>query len=162
MIVVSDTTPISELAKVGQLNILVELYGQVIIPQEVYDELTTGNHPAVNVVPFLDWLEVYPVDDAQQIKTLQSKTGLHLGESAAMILAEQLNADQLLIDERAARRFALACKLPVIGTVGILVLAKQRGLLESVKDALDALIANGTRISNQLYQQALVLAQENT
>ena len=160
MIVVSDTTPISELTKVGYLNLLRDLFGQVVIPQEVYAELMTGSHSAKVIVPRLNWLEVREVGDTQQLKVLQLESNLDLGEVAAIILAEELKATQLLIDERAARRIALARQLPVIGTVGILVLAKQRGLIESVKTILDAMIGKGTRIGERLYQQALFLAQE--
>jgi predicted nucleic acid-binding protein len=66
----------------------------------------------------------------------------------------------LLIDERAARKVAMARKLPLIGTVGILLLAKRRGLLDSVKDVLDEMKAQGMRISDRLYVQVLTLAQE--
>ena len=83
-----------------------------------------------------------------------------MGESAAIILAEELGATQLLIDEKAARRVALAHHLPIIGTVGVLLLAKQRELVFNVKEILDALIANGMRIGPRLYQQVLVLAGE--
>ncbi|MGB3694484.1 MAG: DUF3368 domain-containing protein, partial [Spirulinaceae cyanobacterium] len=94
-------------------------------------------------------------------RVLQLQSNLDLGEVSAIILAEELEADQLLIDERAARQVALARHLPVIGTVGILILAKQRGFLESVKTILDAMIGNGTRIGKSLYEQAILLAQEN-
>ena len=159
MIIVSDTTLLSELAKVRQLHLLHDLFGTVIIPQEVYAELTTGIHPAAQLVPTQNWLEIRSSDD-QQSKILQLDFNLDVGEAAAIALAEELNTDQLLIDERAARRVAISRQLPVIGTIGILVLAKQRGRLESVKAVLDALITNGMRISDRLYNQALTLAQE--
>jgi predicted nucleic acid-binding protein len=161
MIVVADTTPISELAKVGYLNLLYELFERVIIPQEVYSELTTGNHPAVEIVSTLSWLEVVQIRNPKQVKVLQSTSNLDLGEVAAMILAEELKADQLLIDERAARRVAKTRQLPIIGTVGILILAKQRGLIDRVQPILDGMIKNGTRIGERLYMQALILSQEN-
>lgn len=77
-----------------------------------------------------------------------------------MILAEELGAGRLLIDDSPARRVAESRTLPVVGTVGILLLAKQQGLISSVKEVLDALINNGKHISQQLYQQVLNLAQE--
>lgn len=160
MIIVSDTTPLSELAKVGQLDLLPQLFGQVVIPQAVYTEITTGNHPAALLAPSLAWLEVRAVGDVQRIRALQQNFNLDLGESAAIALAEELNADQLLIDERAGRFVAAAQQLQIIGTVGILLLAKQRGLIESVKVVLDGLIASGMRISDRLYAQAVKLSQE--
>jgi uncharacterized protein len=65
-----------------------------------------------------------------------------------------------LIDEKAARRVATARKLPLIGTMGVLLLAKSWGLLGSVQDVLDEMQAQGTRISDRLYERVLILAQE--
>jgi len=74
MIVVSDTTPISELTKVGHLNLLRDLFGQVVIPQQVYAELVTGYHPAAIIVPRLDWLEIKEVGNTQQLTALCALT----------------------------------------------------------------------------------------
>jgi predicted nucleic acid-binding protein len=105
-------------------------------------------------------LEVVTVDNQQLVRELQQSFKLDLGESEANALAEEIRASQLLIDERAARKVAMARKLPLIGTVGILLLAKRRGLLDSVKDVLDEMKAQGMRISDRLYVQVLTLAQE--
>ena len=160
MIIVSDTTPISELAKVDHLDLLPKLFGKVVIPQGVFDELQVGEHPAAKLVQDLSWLEVVTVNNQQLVRELQQSFKLDLGESEAIALAEEISASQLLIDERAARKVAMARKLPLIGTVGILLLAKRRGLLDSVKDVLDEMQAQGMRISDRLYVQVLTLAQE--
>ena len=160
MIIVSDTTPISELAKVDHLNLLPKLFGKVVIPQGVFDELQVGEHPAAKLVQNLSWLEVVTVDNQQVVRELQQSFKLDLGESEAIALAEEISASQLLINERAARKVAMARKLPLIGTVGILLLAKRRGLLDSVKDVLDEMQEQGMRISDRLYVQVLTLAQE--
>ncbi|MBD2141128.1 DUF3368 domain-containing protein [Anabaena sp. FACHB-1250] len=160
MIIVSDTTPISELAKVNHLNLLPKLFGKVVIPQGVFDELQVGEHPAAKLVQNLSWLEVVTVDNQQLVRELQQSFKLDLGESEAIALAEEISASGLLIDERAARKVAMAQKLPLIGTVGILLLAKRRGLLDSVKDVLDEMQEQGMRISDRLYVQVLTLAQE--
>lgn len=160
MIVVSDTTPLSELAKVGKLDILRETYGEILIPQEVYDEITTGSHPAVELIKTVDWLEIRAITDMKALVRLKRTTRLGKGECAAMILAEALTADQLLIDDLAARRVALSRGLPVIGTIGTLLLAKQRGLIGNVKEVLDALIDGGKWIGPQLYEEVLALADE--
>ncbi|MEM8640703.1 MAG: DUF3368 domain-containing protein [Cyanobacteria bacterium P01_G01_bin.54] len=76
------------------------------------------------------------------------------------MLAEEKQAAQLLIDEQAARRVALARKLPLIETMGLLVLAKQQRLINSVKDVLDAMRLQGTWISQPLYEQIVALAGE--
>ncbi|MDB9535706.1 DUF3368 domain-containing protein [Dolichospermum planctonicum CS-1226] len=160
MIIVSDTTPISELAKVDHLNLLPKLFGKVVIPQGVFDELQVGEHPAAKLVQNLSWLEVVTVDNQQLVRELQQSFKLDLGESEAIALAEEISASGLLIDERAARKVAMAQKLPLIGTVGILLLAKRRGLLDSVKDVLDEMQEQGMRISDRLYVHVLTLAQE--
>jgi hypothetical protein len=106
------------------------------------------------------WIEVQSVTDINKVLTLQTDTGLDLGECAAIVLAQELGANRLLIDERTARREAQVRGLPVIGTIGILLLAKQRSHISSVKEVLDDLIANGTRISQRLYDDALTIAGE--
>ena len=160
MIVIADTTPLSELAKVGQMNLLRDLFGQVIIPQEVYNEVTTGTHPAAIEVPLAIWIQVRSISDRQKLLELRITTKLGLGECAAMILAEELGAGRLLVDDLPARRVAESRNLPLIGTVGTLLLAKQKGLIPNVKDVLDALIAQGARISQRVYQEALAIATE--
>lgn len=78
MIVVSDTTPLSELAKIGRLVLLRDVFGQVIVPQEVYDEVTSGTHPAVAAVESATWIEVRFVQDTSQVVALQESTKIHL------------------------------------------------------------------------------------
>ncbi|MGB3534800.1 MAG: DUF3368 domain-containing protein [Microcoleaceae cyanobacterium] len=160
MIIVSDTTPLSELAKIGQLNLLKDVFGTLIIPQEVYQEITIGNHPAAIIVPSIDWIEVRAISSSQKVSALQTSTGLDLGECAAIVLAEELKASQILIDDRAARIVAESKNLAVIGTIGTLLLAKDRGIIPKIKPILDQLIASGKWISMSLYKQALNEAQE--
>lgn len=160
MIIVSDTTPLSELAKVGKLNLLRDVFSKVIIPQEVYNQVTTGTHPAVNLVQSADWIEIISVQNSEKLSNLKKATNLGAGECAAMILAEELASDQLLMDDLDARRVALSRNLKIIGTIGILLVAKQQGLISTIKDILDSLIAEGKHISPRLYKEALSAAQE--
>lgn len=160
MIIVADTTPLSELAKVGHLNLLRDVFGQVTIPQEVYREVTTGSHPAVAEVKSATWIQVRSISDMQKLSILQKSTNLDLGECAAIILAKEIQASQILLDDLDARRVAKARNLSVIGTIGTLILAKQRGTIASIKVILDDLIEGGTYISQRLYQDALAIAGE--
>jgi len=161
MIIVSDTTALSELAKIDKLELLNLVFGWVIIPEEVYQEITTGNHPAVTAIKSAKWLKVKSVDNLESMERLELETGLDRGEISAIILAEELNADQLLIDEKAGRKVAISRGLPIIGLVGVTILAKEKKLINNVKDILDNLIMQGTRISPTLYNYALILAKEN-
>lgn len=160
MIIISDTTPISELTKVGYLDLLPKLFGRVVIPQGVYDELTTGQHPAARIVQDLSWLNVVVVKNRQAVAELQQIGKLDLGESEAIALTEELKADRLLIDEKAARQVAKTRNLPLIGTMGVLLLSKRQGYIKNVKDILDQMQQQGTRISDRLYIQVLTLAEE--
>jgi len=159
-IIVSNTTPISELAKIGRLNLLLDLYGRIFIPHEVFNEVTTGSHPAAQTLPQIDWIEVRAIANSQKVIALHTHTKLGLGECAAITLAEELGASRLLIDDLAARREALSRNIPIIGTVGIILLAKKLGLISNVKEILDDLIAHGARMGRQLYLDALNVAGE--
>lgn len=143
------------------MTILRDVFGCVIIPDEVANELAAAN-PVLEAATLLsqNWVELRSVSNPQKVLNLFYTTQLDLGECAAITLAEELHADGLLVDDLAARKEAQRRGLPVTGTVGILLVAKQKGLIPSVKKVLDALIANGTRISQQLYQQALAVAGE--
>lgn len=100
------------------------------------------------------------VSDSEKMYALKAAKNLGLGECAAIILAEELGAQRLLIDDKKGRREAMSRNLAVIGIVGILLLAKQQELIKSVKEVLDSLIAQDTRISQRLYHYALTTAQE--
>jgi predicted nucleic acid-binding protein len=87
-------------------------------------------------------------------------SGLDKGESEAIILAGSLSASLIILDDRDARRYAQTNQLAIIGTVGILLLAKSNGLLSAIKQPLDALVAAGVRIDPLLYSNALLRAGE--
>ena len=160
MIIVSNTTPLSELAKIDRLDLLQTLFTKIFIPSDVYIELTTGNHPATVAIPAARWIEARLVNRPERIEQLLHTTGLDRGECAAIALAEELNADRLLMDEQAGRTLAQRLRLSVIGTIGILLLAKEQGLLNQIAPLLNDLIDQGTWISPTFYRQILQMAHE--
>ena len=160
MIIVSNTTPLSELAKINRLDLLHALFTTILIPPTVYTELTTGNHPATISVPAVTWIETRPVQQVARMAQLLQTPGLDRGECAAIALAEELQADRLLIDERAGRKLAQTLALPTIGTIGILLLAKEKQIVSKITPLLDNLIAQGTWISPAFYQQIVQMAGE--
>jgi predicted nucleic acid-binding protein len=161
LIVVSNTTPISELAKVGRLELLRDVYNRILVPEEVYNELTAGSHPAVAAIQSAAWIERRSVTDRSSVQALHAATRLGLGECGAILLAEQLAADRLLIDDRTARREATSRGLSLGGTLGTLLIARQHDLIASVKELLDDLMAHGTRIHPRLRREILELAGEH-
>ena len=155
MTVVSDTSPITNLAAVNQLNLLQQLYGTIIIPEAVYSELTgTDIVPGTVEVQTLNWIVTGTVTNRNQVTKLQQE--LDIGEAEAIGLALELNADRLLIDERRGRKIASRFNIKFVGVLGILVIAKRQGLLQVVQPVLDELMSTMKfRVSEALYTQIL-------
>ncbi len=163
MIVVSDTSPLSNLAIVGYLSLLQQIYNRVIIPQGVAEELINASDEEnlIAEVLSLDWIEVIPAKNLELISILRNNHNLDRGEAEAIALVIELEADELLIDERLGRREATRLGLPITGIIGILLVAKQRKLIPTVQPVIDALIIQaGFRVSSQLYAQVLKAANE--
>jgi len=161
MIIVSNTSPISSLAKVDKLSLLENIYGQVNIPQAVYDELTDirAGEKVNNAIKNANWIKIRSVTNRQLVKKLE--LNLDQGEAEAIILAIELNANQLLIDERLGRQEAKKLGLSLIGVLGMLLIAKKRGLISNVKSVIDDLITQTTfRLGEQLYYRILKEANE--
>jgi predicted nucleic acid-binding protein len=129
MIVVADTTPINYLILIEEIEVLPKLYGRVVIPPAVREELMRPRAPTrvqewMNEPP--DWLEIL----SPTVTVDSSLAKLDAGERDAIALAEELSADQLIVDELLGRREAERRSLPVIGTVGVLREAAELGLLD--------------------------------
>ncbi len=163
MIVISDTSVITNLAAIGQLQLLSQLYNQVTIPEAVYRELADIDPPVPGSleVQTAPWIEVRQVTNYKVVKYLMNEVRLDPGESEAIALALELNADLLLIDERRGRAEADRLGVRITGLLGILVEAKRKNLIVAVKPLLDALIATSEfRVSPALYKQILDIADE--
>jgi len=161
MIVVSDTSALSNLALVEHLWLLEAIYQTVIIPDIVASELAAASNPTISAILQRGWIQTQFLTDSQLADQLQQERGLDAGEANAIALALELQADDLLIDERLGRQEAIRLGLSIIGILGILLVAKQRSLIPQVQPVMDALIDQaGFRVSPQLYQRILALAQE--
>ncbi|MBD2510241.1 DUF3368 domain-containing protein [Nostoc muscorum FACHB-395] len=162
MIIVSDTSPINNLAAINHLHLLQQLYGTVLIPEAVYRELTDPNFPvagAIEVQTFI-WIQTRPVQDRTLVEALSNE--LDIGEAEAIALALETKADQVLIDERRGRLVAGRLNLGYTGILGILVEAKSQRLISAVKPLLDALINQaGFWVAEPLYKRVLQLVDEN-
>ncbi len=162
MIIVSDTSPINNLAAINHVHLLQQLYGTVLIPEAVYRELTDPNFPvagAIEVQTFI-WIQTRPVEDRILVEALSNE--LDIGEAEAIALALEMKADQVLIDERRGRMIAARLNLAYTGILGILVEAKSQRLISAVKPLLDALINQaGFWVAEPLYKRVLQLVDEN-
>jgi len=159
VIVVSDTSPILSLALIGQLDLLRDLYGSIVISEAVWQEIMATDQGGAPEVAQADWIIIRPIDSDVVLKLLLRE--VDRGEAEAIGLALQLSADMLLIDERKARHLAAYLELGVVGLLDVLLEAKQRKLITSVKPMLDDLMARARfRLSHKLYQRTLFTAGE--
>ncbi len=144
--VVSNSSPLIALEQIGRLELLHELVGPVLIP-------TAVSHEIGPKVSNPDWIEVQ--DLKQPVASAVLRASLGPGESEAISLAIEVEARLLILDDLAARRLALGLHLPIIGTLGLLLAAKRKGLLEAIRPCLDQLLEHEFRVSTDLYDHVL-------
>lgn len=152
---VSNTSPLFYLHRLGQLDLLPQLYGSIRVPAEVVRELERGRTAGYGApdVSLLEWVTVCPVVVSEELR----QTELDPGELEAIALALQSPGSLILLDDFEARAAATARGLSVAGTLGVLIQAKQRGLLPAVRPLVERLPPLGFRMSSAL--QAAVLAR---
>jgi predicted nucleic acid-binding protein len=161
MIVVSNTSPLTNLAAIGQFELLHCLYTSVHIANAVRDELNAMGKcwPGSKETQSADWIQIHCIHNQLLSNALQRD--LDLGESESIVLALELGADLVLLDEKDGRHTAQRFGLKKIGVIGILLEAKKHGLIQAIRPHLDSLrdIA-GFYMKDSLYQYALQLANE--
>ena len=163
LVVVADTTPLLYLSRLGQLQLLCDLYAAIVVPGAVWAELVEARPeaPGVSELSAATWIEVDTSSDVSAVARELALT-LDAGEAAAIALAITRHADLLLIDEHAGRRVASAHGLRIRGTVGVLVSARLQGLLPALRPVLDALLSAGFRLDQALYLDALASVGEES
>ncbi len=139
--VVADSSPLIALERIGRLDILSGLFGAVVVPTAVAKEIAAKG--------FLSsWMIEQALPNPTDVRLHESV--LHAGEREAIELALQTKADRLLLDDEPARRLAQDFGLPVTGTLGVLILGKRAGLVETVRPLIEALIEAEFRIDTRL------------
>lgn len=148
--VVSNSSAIIALDQVGHLHLLQQLFGSVRVPTAVLQETAPLTLP--------NWIIEHPVTQPIGSQVLSARLGA--GESEAISLAVELSARWLILDDRPARRLAQALGLPLIGTLGLLLVAKRRGLIPVLRPILDMLAQRGFYVSSELYHRVVADAGE--
>lgn len=153
MIVVSDTSPITALLTIQQIHLLSCLYGEVRIPPAVAEALLAYH------AELPEFIHVVPVSSSPLLEQLIQQ--LDRGEAEAIVLAKELHADLLLIDESLGRAAARHEHLPVIGLVGVRLIAKKKGLVDSLSTLIDHLKTDaGFYLSGSVKEKILAQAGE--
>lgn len=159
MIIVADTTPLISLMKCDCLEVLRDLFGEVQIPEAVYKELTSNPKftEEAGVISDSEFIHMVNIEDRKMVTLFKRGTGLGIGESEAIILSDELHADFLLMDEVKGRKIATQMGIRIMGTVGVLLLAYESGILneEDIKSAIELLRGAGRHISENLFEQLL-------
>lgn len=158
MIVVSNSSPLITLARIGHLNLLKQLFGFIHIADEVREEVVVrgAGRPAANAVQAADWIEIHGAADPGDLAALRARHALGDGELATILLAQALRADLVIMDERAARRLCQGQGVAVMGCVGILERGHRRGLVPDLRQTYASLPAHGIRIDRQILDQSLI------
>jgi predicted nucleic acid-binding protein len=159
-IVVTNSTPVIALSSIYRLELLKDLYGEIIIPKAVHDEVMAKKDSVsqLALVQANDWIITKIVINSEAKKFF--KVQLHEGEVEVMLLGKELKANLLIIDDYLAREYAKYLDFEITGTLGVILKAKEKRIIGEIKPLLSDLIDNGIYIGNKLFQDVLKLAEE--
>jgi predicted nucleic acid-binding protein len=155
VIAIADSSLIILLTRIGRTDLLRDLFTEVIIPRAVHEEIGAGgSRPGAAELAAASWITVRSVMDQTGVQALLGELGR--GEAEVIVLAEELGKPAtVLLDDAAGRRVARQRGLPVLGSAGVLVQGKERGLHPLVRPVLDEVRAAGLYLSDTLYQRLL-------
>jgi len=153
LIVVSNSSVIIAFARICRLDLLEKLFGELIVPEAIWREVTVEGKPGREKILGARFIRVEEVHDRRLALLL--KELVDDGEAEAITLTLEVNADVALIDDRDARSLAKKLGLQVMGTLGVLALAKYRGLVPEAKPIVDRLMESGFWISKRILEEFL-------
>ena len=157
--VIVNSTPLIALSKVGLLNLLKQMYGEIMIPEAVFREVTSKNDEVKKEIIGSDWIKVRQISDRKSRRMYSAR--LHDGEVEVMMLAgEQTSETLVIIDDYAARKTADFLGLNLTGTIGVLIKAKQKCYIESVMSVVKKMEDCGIYFSERLKDQVRQLTNE--
>ncbi len=152
-VIVSDATSVIAFSRINRLELLQRIVGEIIIPEEVSKELFEYKKSDVKIIKSCKWIRVEKVKSRNDVELLMPT--LDRGEAEVIILSKELKADLVIIDELSARKVAMMLDLSLIGTVGLLIAAREKGLIEKVKPLWNEMIAQGIRYGEEFYRKVL-------
>jgi len=156
MKIISDSSPLMALSAIGRLHLLKEEFGGIIVPDAVWTEITVDGKlkKGTNDILRAEWIKIEQVKNQFLVKSL--KKDIDYGESEAIALAVEMNADLILLDDKMARSVASNFELNILGTMGILVRARKKGLVQQLQPEIDNLLVLANfRLSHELIKLAL-------
>jgi len=144
-IVIADSTCLIGLSKIGQLEVLHHLFEKILIPSAVYNEVVVlgAGRFGADEVANAKWIEIQEVENRLAVQAFRLTLGA--GESEAIVLAQECEADFIILDDWKARQMALGLSLPVVGTVAVLTRASEKGVIKDLQSTLEDLRKAGFR-----------------
>lgn len=159
MIVVSDTTPLISFLKIERLDLLEKLFGDVLIPEAVFQELIADGRfkQEADQIRQKQFIIVQTIKNPESVSILKRATGLDQGESEAIVLTDEMNADILLMDEAKGRAISAQMGFRIMGTIGVLIAAYEENELtgNEVRACVERLQSAGRHIGKRHYQMLL-------
>ena len=159
MIIVSDSSPLICFAILGMLDVLNDIMEEIMVPTAVYEEISVPKKPHSEEIKLFLKDRVIPVENKVAVKLLEKE--VDPGEAEAVVLAIEKRISDILIDDPKGRKAARTHGVLPVGTIGVLLQAKETGKIRQIKPLLDKLIKNKIRIGVSLYQKALEIAGES-
>lgn len=155
--IISNASPLIALSNIGQLELLNKLFQKVIIPKAVYQEVVDEGRDRPGTVEVKKavnkWIEVKEVKNLDEVKTLRAL--LDYGEAEVIVLAQEIKADLLILDNKEPRIFAKHLGFSLIGTIGVLILAYEKGFLKNPIEKIFELREKGFYISDRLLREII-------
>lgn len=158
MIVIADSSALVALSLCQSLPLLEILFDKICVPQSVYEEVTFKGKPESDALGEYLQTRVKSID--MENHSIKHTANLGSGELEAIALYIDLDADLLIIDDARAKKAAYANGLEVMGSIGVLLLAKERGLIKEIKSLLNLLSASDIHLSSKVINKVLELAGE--
>ncbi len=160
MVIVSDSSPLIAFSRINQIELLQTIIGSILIPEEVAREISEYGKGKKGVIDISNysWIEVKKVISRTNVDLLLPS--IDKGEAEVIILALENKADLVLIDELSGRKIAQSFNLSILGTAGVLLKAKEKGLIKAVKPLIDEMMEKGIRYSKRFYTHLLIQTGE--
>ena len=159
-VVIADSSVLIFLGKTNNLYLLKELYGEIFIPLAVFEEIQSGikKDDVFNLIQETDWIRVLYVPNRKEIDFFPDR--LHLGEREALVLYKNLNASLIILDDYEARTEAKRRGFNTTGIIGVIVKAKNDGIIPLAKPVIDSIVNVGFFVSPDIIDNALKSTNE--
>lgn len=160
MKVICNSTPLISLSSIGHLHLLHELFGEITIPEKVFSEVVVAGSEKYGSsdVKECTWIKVAKTSDTI-LKSYLMQT-LDEGEAEVIVLADEVKADLVIIDERLARNYVEKAGIKLIGTLGILAKSKLEGYVPCIRDLIHEMLSKGIWFNKALVNRILTELSE--